>query len=32
LFSGALANMPRAWFSNLLMIIPPLRSPAPEKS
>jgi ABC-type uncharacterized transport system permease subunit len=32
LFSGALANMPRAWFSNLLMVIPPLRSPAPEKS
>jgi ABC-type uncharacterized transport system permease subunit len=32
LFSGALANMPRAWFSNLLLIIPPLRSPAPEKS
>jgi simple sugar transport system permease protein len=32
LFSGALANMPRAWFSNLLMVIPPLRSAAPEKS
>jgi ABC-type uncharacterized transport system permease subunit len=32
LFSGALANMPRAWFANLLLIIPPLRSPAPEKS
>jgi ABC-type uncharacterized transport system permease subunit len=31
LFSGALSNMPRAWFSNLLMVIPPLRSPAPEK-
>ncbi len=32
LFSGALANMPRAWFANLLLVIPPLRSPAPEKS
>jgi ABC-type uncharacterized transport system permease subunit len=32
LFSGALANMPRAWFSNLLLVIPPFRSPAPEKS
>jgi len=32
LFSGALANMPRAWFSNLLLAIPPLRSPSPEKS
>jgi ABC-type uncharacterized transport system permease subunit len=26
LFSGALANMPRSWFANLLMMIPPFRS------
>jgi ABC-type uncharacterized transport system permease subunit len=26
LFSGALANMPRSWFANLLLMIPPFRS------
>jgi ABC-type uncharacterized transport system permease subunit len=26
LFSGALANLPRSWFYNLLLMIPPLRS------
>jgi general nucleoside transport system permease protein len=28
LFSGALANMPRSWFANLLLMIPPRRAPA----
>ena len=31
LFSGALANMPRPWFANLLAVIPPRRAPAPGK-